>query len=127
MTTKKLYKFRTQTVLNETFEVEAESYDQAIDLIDKGKDNHEDDYPIGVERISWWYEDKQYPEDDDHPGLVAISITEKQADKTPYYDIYKPESIVLGHWREPTDEEIVDDEKQAVADGRLNEKFARYN
>ena len=35
MTTKKLYKFRTQTVLNETFEVEAESYDQAIDLIKK--------------------------------------------------------------------------------------------
>ena len=40
---------------------------------------------------------KQYPEDDDYPGLVAISITEEQADKTPYYDIYKPESIVLGH------------------------------
>ena len=59
MTTKKLYKFRTQTVLNETFEVEAESYDQAIDLIDKGADNHEDDYPIGVERIGCWYEEKQ--------------------------------------------------------------------
>ena len=126
MATKKLYKFRTQTVLNETFEVEAESYDQAVDFIFDGADNHEDDYPSQAERTGWWYEEKQYSDDDDCPGLVAISITEEQADKTPYYDIYKPESIVLGYWREPTDEEIVDDEKQAVADGRLDEKFASY-
>ena len=130
MTTKKLYKFRTQTVLNETFEVEAESYDQAIDLIDKGADNHEDDYPIGVERINWWYEDKQYPEDDDHPGLVAISITDEEAEKTMLgktdWWIYKPDGCPLGDWREVTDEERVADEKQAVADGRLNEKFASY-
>ena len=127
MTTKKLYKFRTKTVLNETFEVEAESYDQAVDFIFDGADNHEDDYPTQVERTGWWYEEKQYSDDDDCPGLVAISITEEQADKTPYYNIYKTEGLALGHWREPTDEEIVDDEKQAVADGRLNEKIARYN
>ena len=126
-TKKKLYKFKTQTVFCEVFEVEAESYDQAVSFIDKGRDNHEDDYPTQVERTGWWYEEKQYSDDDECPGLVAISITEEQADKTPYYDIYKPESIVLVHWREPTDEEIVDDEKQAVADGRLKEEFARYN
>jgi len=127
MTTKKLYKFKTQTVFYEVFEVEAESYDQAVSFIDKGKDNHEDDYPIEVERTSWWYEEKQYSDDDECPGLVGISITEEQADKTPYYDIYKPEGHICSYWREPTDEEIVNDEKQAVADGRLDEKFARYN
>ena len=127
MTTKKLYKFKTQTVFCEVFEVEAESYDQAVSFIDKGRDNHEDDYPTQVERTGWWYEEKQYSNDDDYPGLVGISITEEQADKTPYYDIYKPEGHVCSYWREPTDGEIVDDEKQAVADGRLNEKFARYN
>ena len=62
MTTKKLYKFRTKTVLNETFEVEAESYDQAIDFIHKGADNHEDDYPSQAERTGWWYDDKEFVE-----------------------------------------------------------------
>ena len=127
MTTKKLYKIKTQSTLYEVFEVEAESYDQAIDLIDKGADNHEDDYPTQVERTGWWYEEKQYSDDDDCQGLVAVSITEDQDDKTPYYDIYKPDGHVCSYWREPTDEEIVDDEKQAVADGRLKEEFARYN
>ena len=40
--------------------------------------------------------------------------------------IYKPDGCPLGDWREVTDEERVADEKQAVADGRLNEKFASY-
>ena len=115
-TKKKLYKFKTQTVFCEVFEVEAESYDQAVSFIDKGRDNHEDDYPTQVERISWWYEDKQYPEDDDHPGLVAISITEEQADKTPYYDLVKVEGCSTGDFRQPTEEEILAEEKQAVAE-----------
>jgi len=114
--------------MNAQFEIEAESYDQAVSFIHEGADNHEDDYPSQAERTGWWYDDREFVElDHEYPGIVAISITEEQADKTPYYDIYKPESIVLGHWREPTDEEIVDDEKQAVADGRLKEEFARYN
>ena len=83
MTTKKLYKFRTQTVLNETFEVEAESYDQAVDFIFESIDNHEDDYPSQAERTGWWYDDREFSElDHEYPGIVAISITEKEAEKT---------------------------------------------
>ena len=131
MTTKKLYKFRTKTVLNETFEVEAESYDQAVDFIFDGADNHEDDYPIQAERTGWWYDDREFVElDHEYPGIVAISISEKEAEKTMLgktdWWIYKPDGCSLGDWREVTDEERVADEKQAVADGRLNEKFASY-
>ena len=63
------------------------------------------------------------------PGKSISAIVRTALDEylEPYYDIYKPEGHVCSYWREPTDEEIVDDEKQAVADGRLNEKFARYN
>ena len=127
MTTKKLYKFRTKTVLNETFEIEAESYDQAVSFIHQGEDNHEDDYPIQVERTGWWYDDREFVEiDHEYPGIVAVSITLEEADKTPDWWIYKPDGCHLGDWREVTDEERVADEKQAVADGRLNEKFASY-
>ena len=131
MTTKKLYKFRTKTVLNETFEVEAESYDQAVDFIFDGADNHEDDYPIQAERTGWWYDDREFVElDHEYPGIVAISISEKEAEKTMLgktdWWIYKPDGCPSGDWREVTDEERVADEKQAVADGRLNEKFASY-
>ena len=127
MTTKKLYKFKTELVFYEIFEVEAESYEEACASIDKGRDNWEDDYPLNVDRVGFWFGDKHYSNEDDYPGVVAISINEEEADKTPYYNIYKTEGLALGHWREPTDEEIVDDEKQAVADGRLKEEFARYN
>ena len=33
MTTKKLYKIKTQSILYEVFEVEAESYEKALDLM----------------------------------------------------------------------------------------------
>ena len=76
MTTKKLYKFRTKTVLNETFEIEAESYDQAVSFIHEGADNHEDDYPSQAERTGWWYDDREFVElDHEYPGIVAISIS----------------------------------------------------
>ena len=51
----------------------------------------------------------------------------EEADKTPYYDLVKAEGCSTGDFRQPTEEEKIADEKQAVADGRLNEKFARYN
>jgi len=115
MTTKKLYKFRTKTVLNETFEVEAESYDQAVDFIFDGADNHEDDYPSQAERTGWWYDDREFVElDHEYPGIVAISISEKEAEKTPYYDLVKPEGCFPGDFREPTEEELIADSKLSV-------------
>ena len=57
-------------------------------------------------------------------------LSEEEAEKTMLgktdWWIYKPDGCPLGDWREVTDEERVADEKQAVADGRLNEKFASY-
>ena len=131
MTTKKLYKVKTKTVLYELYEVEAESYDKALDSVFEGQDDHHDDYPINVDRIGWWYDDREFVElDHEYPGIVAISISEKEAEKTMLgktdWWIYKPDGCPLGDWREGTDEERVADEKQAVADGRLNEKFASY-
>ena len=125
-TKKKLYKFKTQTVFCEVFEVEAESYDKAIDAIERGIEGY-DSFPINVDRISWWHEDRTYPHDIEvSPGLIGIPITMEEADKTPYYDLVKVEGCSTGDFRQPTEEEKIADEKQAVADGRLNEKFASY-
>ena len=74
MTTKKLYKFKTELVFYEIFEVEAESYEEACASIDKGRDNWEDDYPLNVDRVGFWFGDKHYSNDVDYPGVVAISI-----------------------------------------------------
>ena len=121
MTTKKLYKVKTQTILYEVFEIEAESYDKALDIMMPTVYDGTDDYPIQVERVQWWHDHKSVlDEDDDHKGLFGISITEEEADKTPYYEIVKPEGCFTGDWREPTEEEWRADQKQAVADGRLS-------
>ena len=121
MTTKKLYKVKTQTILYEVFEIEAESYDKALDIMMPTVYDGTDDYPIQVERVQCWYDNKSLlDQDDDHKGLFGISITEEEADKTPYYEIVKPEGCFTGDWREPTEEEWVADQKQAIADGRLS-------
>ena len=121
MTTKKLYKVKTQTILYEVFEIEAESYDKALDIMMPTVYDGTDDYPIQVERVQWWYDNKSLlDQDDDHKGLFGISITEEEADKTPYYEIVKPEGCFTGDWREPTEEEWRADQKQAIADGRLS-------
>ena len=125
MTTKKLYKVKTQTILYEVFEVEAESYDKALDImlptIYDGTESA--NYPADVERVGWWFDGNGksvLDEDDEHKGLFGISITEEEADKTPYYEIVKPEGCFTGDWREPTEEEWRADQKQAIADGRLS-------
>ena len=121
MTTKKLYKVKTQTILYEVFEIEAESYDKALDIMMPTVYDGTDDYPIQVERVQWWHDHKSVlDEDDDHKGLFGISITEEEADKTPYYEIVHPKGCFTGDWREPTEEEWRADQKQAVADGRLS-------
>ena len=82
MTTKKLYKVKTQTILYEVFEIEAESYDKALDIMMPTVYDGTDDYPIQVERVQWWHDHKSVlDEDDDHKGLFGISITEEEADK----------------------------------------------
>jgi len=125
MTTKKLYKIKTKSILYEVFEVEAESYDKALDLmlptIYDGQDCSA--YPADVERVGWWFDGygkSVLDEDDEHKGLFGIPITEEQADKTPYYEIVKPEGSFPGDYREPTEEEWVADQKQALEDGRLS-------
>jgi len=122
MTTKKLYKIKTKSILYEVFEVEAESYDKALDIMLPTVYDGTDDYPIEVERVGWWFDGygkSVLDEDDDHKGLFGVSITEDEADKLPYYEIVKPEGCFLGDWREPTEDEWVADQQQAVADGRL--------
>ena len=121
MTTKKLYKIKTQSILYEVFEVEAESYDKALDLmlptIYDGQDCSA--YPVDVERVGWWFDGygkTVLDQDEEHKGLFGIPITEEEAEKTPYYDLVKPEGCFPGDFREPTEEEILAEEKQAVAE-----------
>ena len=117
MTTKKLYKFRTQTVLNETFEVEAESYDKALDLMLPTIYDGTDNYPVDVERVGWWFDGygkTVLDQDEEHKGLFGIPITEEEAEKTPYYDLVKPEGSFPGDFREPTEEELIADSKLSV-------------
>ena len=125
MTTKKLYKIKTKTILYETYEVEADSYDKALDSIFEGQDNHHDDYPVNVDRTGFWYDHKQFIDDYDELGLAGVSVSVEEFEKLSSWEQVDTE-MALGWWREPTDEERVADEKQAVADGRLNEKFASY-
>ncbi len=39
----------------------------------------------------------------------------EEAEKTPYYDLVKTEGSFSGDYREPTEEEILAEEKQAIA------------
>ena len=119
MTTKKLYKIKTKSILYEVFEVEAESYDKALDLmlptIYDGQDCSA--YPADVERVGWWFDGygkSVLDEDDEHKGLFGIPITEEEAEKTPYYDLVKPEGSFPGDFREPTEEELIADSKLSV-------------
>jgi len=57
--------------------------------------------------------------DDEHKGLFGIPITIEEYDKTPEWQIVKPQGCFPGDFREPTDDEWVADEKQAIADGRI--------
>ena len=121
MTTKKLYKIKTQSILYEVFEVEAESYEKALDLmlptIYDGTESS--NYPADVERVGWWFDGygkTVLDQDEEHKGLFGIPITEEEAEKTPYYDLGKPEGSFPGDFREPTEEEILAEEKQAVAE-----------
>ena len=123
MTTKKLYKIKTKSILYEVFEIEADSYDEALDRMMPTIYDGTDNYPVDVERVGWWFDGygkSVLDEDDEHKGLFGIPITEEQADKTPYYEIVKPEGCFSGDFREPTEEEWLADQKQAVADGRVS-------
>ena len=117
MTTKKLYKFKTQTVLCEVFEVEAESYEKALDLMLPTIYDGTDNYPVDVERVGWWFDGygkSVLDQDEEHKGLFGIPITEEEAEKTPYYDLVKPEGSFPGDFREPTEEELIADSKLSV-------------
>ena len=117
MTTKKLYKIKTQSTLYEVFEVEAESYEKALDLMLPTIYDGTDDYPIDVERVGWWFDGygkTVLDQDEEHKGLFGIPITEEEAEKTPYYDLVKTEGSFPSDYREPTEEEILAEEKQAV-------------
>ena len=123
MTTKKLYKIKTKSILYEVFEVEAESYDKALDLMMPTIYDGTDDYPEGVERVGWCFDGygkSILDEDDEHKGLFGIPITIEEYDKTPCWEIVKPKGCFLGDFRKPTEEEWLADQKQAVADGRLS-------
>ena len=119
MTTKKLYKIKTQSILYEVFEVEAESYEKALDLmlptIYDGQDCSA--YPVDVERGGWWFDGygkSVLDQDEEHKGLFGIPITEEEAEKTPYYDLVKTEGSFPGDYREPTEEELIADSKLSV-------------
>jgi len=119
MTTKKLYKIKTQSTLYEVFEVEAESYEKALDLmlptIYDGTESA--NYPADVERVGWWFDGygkTVLDQDEEHKGLFGIPITEEEAEKTPYYDLVKPEGSFPGDYREPTEEELIADSKLSV-------------
>ena len=117
MTTKKLYKIKTQSILYEVFEVEAESYEKALDLMLPTIYDGTDDYPIDVERVGWWFDGygkSVLDQDEEHKGLFGIPITEEEAEKTPYYDLVKPEGSFPGDYREPTEEELIADSKLSV-------------
>ena len=117
MTTKKLYKIKTQSILYEVFEVEAESYEKALDLMLPTIYDGTDNYPVDVERVGWWFDGygkSVLDQDDEHKGLFGIPITEEEAEKTPYYDLVKPEGSFLGDFREPTEEELIADSKLSV-------------
>ena len=76
---KKLYKIATQTILYETFEIEADSYDDALDRMMPTIYDGTDDYPEEVKRVSWYYDHKDYkPEDRDTKGLIGIKIPKKR-------------------------------------------------
>ena len=99
------------------FEVEAESYDKALDIIMPTIYDGTDDYPIEAERVGWWFDGygkTVLDQDEEHKGLFGIPITEEEAEKTPYYDLVKTEGSFPGDYREPTEEEILAEEKQAV-------------
>ena len=117
MTTKKLYKIKTQSTLYEVFEVEAESYDKALDLMLPTIYDGTDNYPVDVERVGWWFDGygkTVLDQDEEHKGLFGISITEEEAEKTPYYDLVKTEGSFPGDYREPTEEELIADSKLSV-------------
>jgi len=117
MTTKKLYKIKTQSTLYEVFEVEAESYEKALDLMLPTIYDGTDNYPVDVERVGWWFDGygkSVLDQDEEHKGLFGIPITEEEAEKTPYYDLVKPEGSFPGDFREPTEEELIADSKLSV-------------
>ena len=117
MTTKQLYKIKTQSILYEVFEVEAESYEKALDLMLPTIYDGTDDYPIDVERVGWWFDGygkSVLDQDEEHKGLFGIPITEEEAEKTPYYDLVKTEGSFPGDYREPTEEELIADSKLSV-------------
>ena len=55
---KKLYKIATETILYELFEIEADSYDDALNRMMPTIYDGTDDYPEEVKRVSWYYDNK---------------------------------------------------------------------
>ena len=103
-TSKKLYKICTQTNLYELYEIEANSYEEAVDSVMDTINYGEDTYPLNVERIWYDYDHKQVLEDSrDHVGLFAVESSDPDND-----DLIDTENC--GFWREPTVDEYAKDE-----------------
>ena len=96
---KKLYKICTQTNYYEQYEIEADSYEKAVDSVMESIHYGTDDYPMNVERLWYEFDDKQVLTDSrDHIGLFAVESNDPDND-----DLVSTRSC--GDWRQPTFEE----------------------
>ena len=97
---KKLYKICTQTNYYEQYEIEADSYEKAVDSVMETIHYGTDLYPSNVERTFYYFDDKQVLTDSrDHIGLFAIECSDIDSDDC----LVSTKSC--GDWREPTSEE----------------------
>ena len=109
---KKLYKICTQTNYYEQYEIEADSYEKAVDSVMETIHYGTDLYPINVERTFYYFADKQVLTDSrDHIGLFAIECNDIDSDDC----LVSTQSC--GDWRDCTSEEWVKDRDEAVAAG----------
>lgn len=105
-TSKKLYKICTQTNLYEQYEIEANSYEEAVDSVMDTINYGHDTYPLNVERLWYEYDHKEVLENSrDHIGLFAVESSDPDND-----DLIDTEC--LGFWREPTVDEYAKDEAE---------------
>ena len=92
-TERKLYKITTHNIMIETFEVIAESKEEAeLAVFDCW--TAEDNYNINVERIEQYFDDKRV----ENSELFGIKCDLEYDDKI--------STSSLGFWREPTFEEV---------------------
>ena len=108
---KKLYKICTQTNYYEQYEIEANSYEEAVDSVMESINYGTSDYPINVERTCYEFDHKEVlTGSSDHVGLFAVESTDPDND-------YLISTESIGNWRDCTSEEWVKDRDEAVAAG----------